>query len=405
MDRIYHGADFTIVATGPDKNHGLPGVVSARELGPQVFHLNGKSIVFTGPDPLWSIRDCTWMTTAWTFQEGYLSKRLLVFTDHQMSFYCGAASWMESLGGLEQFKDPGSINWNTWDARCSPYGIPESSTHPLSTSSRTGSTPEILRFRYNNFMDLATQYTNRGLRYDSDAINGFSGVMHFLEKEAPPILNVIGLPYIHWDTQRQKRFILSLCWYHSVSPEVTRRRAAFPSWSWADWTAGINWHTRNPLWNLDIMESSVRNVSLESRDPSRSIISIDSQPSQEFLATVTTIHLEALIFPAHLLSARSAESIWTTDSWDDIIVHEDFETLTAMAQPTWSPSHFRRSLEEGIWSCLMLELDLVFPSRPGFLIVVEWKDNETAVRVGGLLIDIYSNDPWPPMEYRKVRLV
>ncbi|KAF1837057.1 HET-domain-containing protein, partial [Decorospora gaudefroyi] len=78
MGKIYRCADFAIVATGPNKHHGLPGVSSSRVSEQQKFHLPGRDLIYMGPDPLYTILQSTWMERAWTFQGGYLSKRLLV---------------------------------------------------------------------------------------------------------------------------------------------------------------------------------------------------------------------------------------------------------------------------------------------------------------------------------------
>ncbi|KAF2036390.1 heterokaryon incompatibility, partial [Setomelanomma holmii] len=90
MDQIYRGADLTIVAAAGDhKHHGLPGVGSPWRTS-KLFMLPGKGAVLSiGPDPMGRIwRSSTWWKRAWTFQEGYLSRRLLVFTDNQMLVLC-----------------------------------------------------------------------------------------------------------------------------------------------------------------------------------------------------------------------------------------------------------------------------------------------------------------------------
>jgi hypothetical protein len=86
---IYRGAVFTIIATGPSKHHGLPGVNTMRESIYKTVQLRGRSILSTDFSPIRELQQSPWIKRAWTFQEGYLSKRLLVFTEHQVSFYCG----------------------------------------------------------------------------------------------------------------------------------------------------------------------------------------------------------------------------------------------------------------------------------------------------------------------------
>ena len=172
MDKIYRCAESTIVATGPNKQYGLLGVGSDRTPSRKVFHLAERDVVYTGSDPSDIFQNSTLMERAWTFQGGILSKRLLVFTDDQMSFYCDITSWMESLGSLEHIDDPSTIAWDDWNTRVLP--LRDSDEDPPSTSPRT------IR-RYREFIDLATRYTARLLRYDSDALNAFSGVMRSLQ--------------------------------------------------------------------------------------------------------------------------------------------------------------------------------------------------------------------------------
>lgn len=88
MNETYSGADLTIVAAaGDDKFYGLPGVGQTERHKSRVLTLE-KGVVFsTDPEPRGDIiHGSKWATRGWTFQEGVLSKHILVFTKHQMSF-------------------------------------------------------------------------------------------------------------------------------------------------------------------------------------------------------------------------------------------------------------------------------------------------------------------------------
>ncbi|KAF2629949.1 HET-domain-containing protein, partial [Macroventuria anomochaeta] len=94
MDKIYGGAELTIVAAaGSDNDYGLPGVSTNRqadqlqESGP-VVHLGDIQIVRIDGSPRKSIQSGTWATRAWTYQEAILSQRLLYFTDREIYFEC-----------------------------------------------------------------------------------------------------------------------------------------------------------------------------------------------------------------------------------------------------------------------------------------------------------------------------
>jgi hypothetical protein len=107
----------------------------------------------------------------WTFQESLMSKRLLVFTDFEMSFYCDTASWTESIGGVEHIKDPNGVTWDDWSTKLSPVG----SVHCTSTAPY----PESIFHQHQNFMRLVAQYTTRKLSHDSDTLNAFFGAIEY----------------------------------------------------------------------------------------------------------------------------------------------------------------------------------------------------------------------------------
>jgi hypothetical protein len=208
MDQIYQGAEFTIVATGPDKYHGLHGVGTVRKSSYEEVQFQGRNIFFTAADPTEELRNSPWAYRAWTFQEGYLSKRLLVFTENQMSFYCDTASWMEALGGPEHTNQPVEFEW----PKILPFSVSSADSDPLQT-----------------FTSLAAQYTTRSLTKDTDSLNAFSGIMHSFGETKFPVLHLKGLPYVPLVTDEvwtKERYMCdALSWYHH---DNFRRREGFP---------------------------------------------------------------------------------------------------------------------------------------------------------------------------------
>lgn len=87
MDLIYAGSALTIIAaagTGPDC--GLPGVNgSPRTLQPRIGwgRHRAKDLMSTLPSGSYELQVSLWNTRGWTFQEGRLSRRRLIFTHHQ----------------------------------------------------------------------------------------------------------------------------------------------------------------------------------------------------------------------------------------------------------------------------------------------------------------------------------
>ncbi|PMD16818.1 HET-domain-containing protein, partial [Hyaloscypha hepaticicola] len=89
MDLIYSNARLTIITTaGENPDYGLPGVRgTVRRVQPRL-EVGEHCLVSTLPHPNMSVNNSTWASRGWTYQEGLLSKRRLVFTDHQILYEC-----------------------------------------------------------------------------------------------------------------------------------------------------------------------------------------------------------------------------------------------------------------------------------------------------------------------------
>jgi hypothetical protein len=84
MSNIYGGAYLTIVAAaGDDLWAGLPGIRKGSRVALQQSVVVGGMLlasVQTSPGDI--MRSTTWNSRAWTCQEGFLSNRFLIFTEH-----------------------------------------------------------------------------------------------------------------------------------------------------------------------------------------------------------------------------------------------------------------------------------------------------------------------------------
>jgi Heterokaryon incompatibility protein (HET) len=87
MDRIYEGADATIVAcAGSNADFGLPGVGLINRKC-QLSAVVGDQILVSSPPPLAAaMKESAWMKRGWTYQEATLSRRCLFFTELQVYF-------------------------------------------------------------------------------------------------------------------------------------------------------------------------------------------------------------------------------------------------------------------------------------------------------------------------------
>ncbi|KAF1951529.1 HET-domain-containing protein, partial [Byssothecium circinans] len=90
MGAIYYNAALTIVAAaGDDPTYGLAGVSHPRNFSVHWGSVEGVILVDTTSPMADKIGRSTWAQRAWTFQEGYLSRRRLFFTEDGVLFVHG----------------------------------------------------------------------------------------------------------------------------------------------------------------------------------------------------------------------------------------------------------------------------------------------------------------------------
>ncbi|KAF2786839.1 HET-domain-containing protein, partial [Melanomma pulvis-pyrius CBS 109.77] len=97
MNLIYGGAELTIVAaSGEDASGGLPGI---RGTPRQIRRLvkSGDCTFWMSKDISMSFRSSRWNTRGWTYQEGLLSRRRLVFTDARLYCQCNEGYYVEAF--------------------------------------------------------------------------------------------------------------------------------------------------------------------------------------------------------------------------------------------------------------------------------------------------------------------
>jgi hypothetical protein len=150
MGNIYPNAIVTIVAAaGEDAAYGLPGVGSTKRT-PQYESKTGQCTlrqVFPFQD--YALRETKWASRAWTYQEGYLSIRRLIFTDHQAHFLCNH-SFVEEYSVLSSIED------SFYKAQRSDFWDLVASNDPVGLISR-------LRVHLEKFEGQISQYSTRQL--------------------------------------------------------------------------------------------------------------------------------------------------------------------------------------------------------------------------------------------------
>lgn len=235
MGQIYAQAALTIIAAaGNDPSCGLPGVNGKQRALQKTLVLGGKTLVSSLPTGGYAIRNSTWNTRGWTYQEGMLSRRRLTFTDHQVVFDCN------SMHCTEAVKLPLDLI-HTKDGRFDDFALDMGSFHYKAP----GSKPL-------DFMLYVSEYSTRRLTYPEDTINAIEGVLQSFRHAESPVYHFWGMPLFTDDAQMwpdgdggdvsrtlSSRFVISLFWHlggdASTYERVVDSEVCFPSWSWAAW--------------------------------------------------------------------------------------------------------------------------------------------------------------------------
>ena len=223
MDKIYRSAAVTIInAAGNNPEAGLPGITrtSKRRQHPTI-RFNKRRIVPL-PDIRHEVEQSKWWSRGWTYQEGLLSRRRLVFTPTQVYFQCLETHFCEIVSippdhaGIKSEVRPLLEH-----IRVFPYrGV--------------GTTPDDIFNRIKEFL-------LRDLSYESDILNAFLGILHRFRSFKEPLYHFWGVPFepdrTRKDVPEENAFLEALLWTPILNRKKTglARREAFPSWSWVGW--------------------------------------------------------------------------------------------------------------------------------------------------------------------------
>jgi hypothetical protein len=221
MDQIYLGSILTIIAAaGQDAGYGLPGVGNRQRIQQQSVKLSDATLVQIFPHASQDLLGSKWATRAWTYQEGYLAARRLIFTDHQASFLCN------KIYSSESTKVP--LTAPEEEENAPFHGIIPTAliTKGLFNSERPVSNLTAVRY----ILKHMREFSRRHLSHDSDSLNAFLGILHSFETNRILIRHIWGVPF-----GLDKPWIM-LNWFHE-RPAV--RREGLPSWSWVGWKGEV----------------------------------------------------------------------------------------------------------------------------------------------------------------------
>ncbi|PSN69620.1 HET-domain-containing protein [Corynespora cassiicola Philippines] len=239
MDKIYAHAQVTIIAAcSLDASVGLTRVsipakslqTSAR-IGSNMFarvRMNAKK----------DVQGSKWNSRGWTYQEGLLSTRRLVFTTETIYFQCGGGFYF------------GACHTEMVD-------VPFECGSTLSLDPRSlifpGSSSETHRI-----WELIEEYSQKTLSFESDKLDAFAGILNKYENHPNRVFNHIwGVPIfadmthrkfdtVHLDdgSEHELRFHISyaekiahgLVWENHGEIQTP----GFPTWSWASCSGPIS---------------------------------------------------------------------------------------------------------------------------------------------------------------------
>ncbi|KAI1418368.1 HET-domain-containing protein [Hypoxylon sp. FL1857] len=205
MGSIYASAEIAIIAAaGTDSAYGLPGISRPRQQQGRET-LDGVTLLQGFPHVFYPVKESAWASRGWTYQEGFLSPRRLIFTDRGVSFLCSG----RCLAEYEK--------------------IPMGMARRDSTFLFGSLIPRALDRGYrlnNDAQSMLAEYSRRRLKYSSDALNAILGILRTLEEYE--IYSIWGItisnqPMLHW---------------HHENP--SKRRPEFPSWSYLGWENHID---------------------------------------------------------------------------------------------------------------------------------------------------------------------
>jgi hypothetical protein len=253
---------------------------------------------------------------------------------------------------------------------------------------------------------MVVLYIKRKLTHVSDTLNAFAGAMSVMGQAEPVVYNIKGLPYCLYfqeeaangEIQRiprsaEQALFAALLWQRS-GPDEDIRMHNFPSWTWAEWGSSTRVAFGHLTYAFTIHEPTLRNVQFEGQD--RDVLT--AKPLSEIdirRILKNTGHGHCTSFrrsdpTTHALHAQATQVC----RWHGYLGPElQSRWWPNVATPaTYFRRHGRRHREheQWCWSLLLSGKHGTPKNHTRFVWVVQWKDGNTAERLG--LVPITSSD-------------
>jgi hypothetical protein len=205
------------------------------------------------------VESSVWRSRGWTYQEGLLPKRRLIFTDKRVYYECQRMC-CETVSKMPRDVLPRQKTDQRWCRYCETHNC--SHLHMQFDSSSQSAirmdgrrrlfAPNGVGTDSLDIISRVTQYSSRSLFYNNDILNGIMGILRTFENRSICVRHLWGLPFPGSTTSSAissqnayngnhdpvPSFLYSVGWdLDYPSP----RRHGFPSWSWTGWHGKVDW--------------------------------------------------------------------------------------------------------------------------------------------------------------------
>jgi hypothetical protein len=184
MGSIYSNAVLTVIAAVGSADARLPRwsafeTSTVKRTGararPPVEVLNGIRYTTGQPSLGVAISGTVWSSRGWTFQEGLLTRRALVFTDHQVYWNCPEESWCEYRH--TEFQDLKHVPAHTKSILAS--------IHAKETIQLHDNGELTILCAFGMYIQKVEQYTEREFGDYGDVLWAFLGILKALKNRFP----------------------------------------------------------------------------------------------------------------------------------------------------------------------------------------------------------------------------
>ena len=223
MSSIYSHAKLTIIAAVNNAKDPLPRWKQCNHnIGPTPELLNGVPYTTAQPHLTRTLSQTTWAQRGWTFQEGQLARRALVFTQELVYWTCREESWCE-----DQYTE-----------FCDVRHEPSAETSLFATRVEINACGRRGGILFNELCPMglyaqkAESYSLRTFSNFSDVVWAFVGILQDMKKEFPKGY-IWALPYDRLDSALlwQTCCTSGRCAEHQYGPGLDTR-LPIPSWCW-----------------------------------------------------------------------------------------------------------------------------------------------------------------------------